>query len=314
MVYQNTSQDSQNYAHNLSLAVLLWLILPYSPGSIHWKQIPECSSSMMDTEKPWSGVGVTKAPFVSCSVSTIFDLEEVALSSFNHIHICPVSPQLSCGNTCQIWTWCSIGNVCFGDIENKFKKWNAKNGWVTPTPGPWTLMWLSWQWQHSTACICLNFGYHLVLKWRWIYMMQSVSWIQTQSVCCHCVMHFQDATRPVSIRLWQKKTAWEVWHRFLQLTTVKAITTDTCILSKGSYDMAAQDTFVVILCCRPCSADYVKQAHQELFNKRTRSPDSIPPKESSFPVCQKVRVARCLYVEAGTPVHMFPQLCQRFDV
>ena len=46
--------------------------------------------------------GVTQAPFANFSVSKIFDLAKVSISSFDHIHIWQVSPQLSCGDTCQI--------------------------------------------------------------------------------------------------------------------------------------------------------------------------------------------------------------------
>ena len=35
----------------------------------------------------------------------------------HHVHIGQVSPQLSCGNHCQIWTWYSIGNQCFDNVE-----------------------------------------------------------------------------------------------------------------------------------------------------------------------------------------------------
>ena len=40
------------------------------------------------------------------------------LSDYLHqIHIWQVSPQLSCGDTCQIWTWYSIGNQCCDNGE-----------------------------------------------------------------------------------------------------------------------------------------------------------------------------------------------------
>ena len=51
-----------------------------------------------------------------------------------------MSPQLSCGDTCQIWTWCSMINQYFASSEkqNNTKKWETnetqKTGWVTPTP------------------------------------------------------------------------------------------------------------------------------------------------------------------------------------
>ena len=48
------------------------------------------------------GVGVTKAPFVKFSVRKISISQKYMLDSSNHIHIWQVSPQLSCGDTCQI--------------------------------------------------------------------------------------------------------------------------------------------------------------------------------------------------------------------
>ena len=55
-----------------------------------------------DFTKRLLGVGGTKAPFVNFSVSEMSDLAKCLLYSLNHIHIRQVSPQLSCGATCQI--------------------------------------------------------------------------------------------------------------------------------------------------------------------------------------------------------------------
>ena len=63
------------------------------------------------------GVGVSKAPFVNFSVSKILDPAKYLLDSLHHIHIWQVSPQLSCGDTYQIWTWYLIPNMYFGDVE-----------------------------------------------------------------------------------------------------------------------------------------------------------------------------------------------------
>ena len=35
----------------------------------------------------------------------------------NHVHICQVSPQQSCGDTCHKWTWYSKGTQCFDNYE-----------------------------------------------------------------------------------------------------------------------------------------------------------------------------------------------------
>ena len=39
------------------------------------------------------------------------------LDSLHRIHIRQVSPQLSCGDTCQIWMWYSIANLFLGDAD-----------------------------------------------------------------------------------------------------------------------------------------------------------------------------------------------------
>ena len=52
------------------------------------------------------------------------------LDSLLRIHIWQVSPQLSCGDTCQIWMWYSIANMYFANAEKR-----ETNGTkVTPTP------------------------------------------------------------------------------------------------------------------------------------------------------------------------------------
>ena len=43
-----------------------------------------------------------------------YTLQRYLLDYLNHFHTGRVSPQLGCGNTCQIWTWYSIGHRCFG--------------------------------------------------------------------------------------------------------------------------------------------------------------------------------------------------------
>ena len=93
--------------------------------------------SPVDTS--WPGVGVTKAPFVNFSVSKIFDLAKVAylLDSMNHIHIWQVSPQLSYGDTCQIYKR-DIQQLTFvltitENVEN-----NGTENWLSnPNPSSW---------------------------------------------------------------------------------------------------------------------------------------------------------------------------------
>ena len=66
-----------------------------------------------------SRVGVTKALFFNLSVRKIFDLATLLQ---NRIHIWQVSPQLSCGDTCQIWLSYAIPNMCFENGEKSGKK------------------------------------------------------------------------------------------------------------------------------------------------------------------------------------------------
>ena len=61
--------------------------------------------------------------------------QKYLLHSLNHIHIWQVSPQLRCGNTCQIWTCYSITNMYYGDVEKLGKNGTEEIGFVTPTPG-----------------------------------------------------------------------------------------------------------------------------------------------------------------------------------
>ena len=46
-----------------------------------------------------------------------------------------MSPQLSCGNTCQIGTWYSLGNQWFDNGENPEINGTEEIALVTPTPG-----------------------------------------------------------------------------------------------------------------------------------------------------------------------------------
>ena len=42
-----------------------------------------------------------------------------------------MSPQLSCGDTCQIWTWYSQANLSFDDAENEEINGSEEIGLVT---------------------------------------------------------------------------------------------------------------------------------------------------------------------------------------
>ena len=65
---------------------------------------------------------------------TIQPCKKHMLDYSNHIHVWHVSSQLSCADTCQIWTCCSIGKWCFEDSEKMGKQWNAWNWFSNPHP------------------------------------------------------------------------------------------------------------------------------------------------------------------------------------
>ena len=48
----------------------------------------------------------------------------------NHVHTWQAPPQLSCGGTCQVWTWYSWGKQCFHSWNSpKVTKWGKGTRW-----------------------------------------------------------------------------------------------------------------------------------------------------------------------------------------
>ena len=56
-----------------------------------------------------TGVVVTKAPFANFVIEYF---PKYLLDSLFNVHLWQVSRQLSWDNTCQIWTWYSVANIC----------------------------------------------------------------------------------------------------------------------------------------------------------------------------------------------------------
>ena len=78
--------------------------------AVHWSQPATTQSS--------PGVGVTK-PISSVPLfSEILVMSEETLAIEYHVYIWQVSPQLSCGDICQIWMWFEESNMYFCHIEN----------------------------------------------------------------------------------------------------------------------------------------------------------------------------------------------------
>ena len=62
-------------------------------------------------------------------------LPKHTLSIEDHVYIWQVSPQLSCGDICQIWMWCEESNRYFSRIENfVYGEFNERS---FSNPHPW---------------------------------------------------------------------------------------------------------------------------------------------------------------------------------
>ena len=62
-------------------------------------------------------------------------LSKQTLALEYHVYIWQVSPQLSCGDTCQIWMWFRESNRYFCKIENFAYGEISERSFSTPTPG-----------------------------------------------------------------------------------------------------------------------------------------------------------------------------------
>ena len=84
-------------------------------------------------QSPPLGWGLLKLRSLIYLLRQILIYRNSRLDILNHFHIWQVSPQLSCGDTCQIWTWYFIVNVCFDSAGGN--NGTEEIGLVTPTPG-----------------------------------------------------------------------------------------------------------------------------------------------------------------------------------
>ena len=69
-----------------------------------------------------------------------------------HVYIWQVSPQLSCGDTCQIWMWFKYSNRYFGEIENFAYREINKRSFSEPHPWCWGLKIPVEQGQYNGCC------------------------------------------------------------------------------------------------------------------------------------------------------------------
>ena len=62
-----------------------------------------------------------------------------------HVCIWHVSPQLSFGDTCQIWKWFKYSNSYFGEIENVAYGETNKRGFSNLHPRSGNGLWAFWR-------------------------------------------------------------------------------------------------------------------------------------------------------------------------
>ena len=83
-----------------------------------------------------AGVGVTK-PISSVPLfSEILVMSEETLAIEYNVYIWQVSPQLSCGDICQIWLWFEKSNMYFCHIE--YFAYGEINERSFSNPHPWS--------------------------------------------------------------------------------------------------------------------------------------------------------------------------------
>ena len=70
-------------------------------------------------------------------------LSKQTLAIEYHVYIWQVSPQLSCGDTCQIWMWFRESNRYFCKIENFAYGEISERNFSNPHPSTWVRMWCS---------------------------------------------------------------------------------------------------------------------------------------------------------------------------
>ena len=119
------------------------------------------------------GWGLLKLRSLISPLREILIKQKYKSDNFNHVHICQVSPQLSWGDTCQIWTWYHTGNHCFDHSEKWENNGTEKIGLVTPTPVARIPLYTSPMFHNAPLCnknvhICAHFFYKMMHRWRFL--------------------------------------------------------------------------------------------------------------------------------------------------
>ena len=94
-----------------------------------------------------------------------------------HVYIWQVSPQLSCGDTCQIWMWFEESNMCFWQVENFAYGEINERSFSNPHPRDHSGRWLG-QWETTTL------QYNIVSHWPSPYTLHD-----HYCLFCICLLH-----------------------------------------------------------------------------------------------------------------------------
>ena len=134
----------------------------------YWLALPHYSIKYTE----WSWVGVTKGQLVNFPIGDISFFQKYLLDVLNHFHIWQVSPQLSCGDTCEIWNWYVVHKHCFNNSEVNRENYQMEDvGWVPPTPCLYACLfmtstlfiieiyeWISWLLMGTELTFIASFG------------------------------------------------------------------------------------------------------------------------------------------------------------
>ena len=77
-----------------------------------------------------------------------------------------------------------------------------------------------------------------------------------------------------------KRSAWDTWSVFPQITVLAELSSIPESISEGN--MLLIERFVALLYCRTSTAMTVNEARQELFSKKSRTFDNIPPTQAAL--------------------------------
>ena len=151
-VWYKTKVGSQNFGYQLWFCtrVMSWIFFKIRGhnGNLRchqWRQSFSVSQR----------VGVTWPQFFKSPVwAKIVFMRKCMLWPYNRIHIRQLSPQLSCGDTWQIWMWYFKVTTVFISLENAKNNRTEEIGSVTSHPGLNLMIYTTW-W-----CITGGWGGH----------------------------------------------------------------------------------------------------------------------------------------------------------